>query len=181
MAISCCELSVHSCCGQLTKVNGTLRSRMRHMPRVLAVEVTSPDGQVAIVDATWQDYPLWDSGDTWVAFKAPSLADPDNPPYPGFAVATRRVSGTASDSTVTVEVWLREKPVGLREVHRSVFAVGDHGVEVGNEASGELTSLAIPQGRHDLQVWVDGNRPDQVQLVAFVLPKLHTDDQISSG
>ncbi|MEV4602567.1 hypothetical protein AB0K15_34880 [Amycolatopsis sp. NPDC049253] len=142
------------------------------MPRLLAIEVSPADGQVAMLDATWQDYPVWDSDDEWVAFRAPSLADPDRPPYPGFAVAAGGRIRRRGARTVVVEVWGREAPAGGHEVFRSVLSVGRHGVEVGNEDSGALTRLAIPEGQHDLQVWVDGHQPDQVTWIGFVLPEL---------
>ena len=142
------------------------------MPRLIAVELTPRDGQVAILDATWQDYPHWESSDEWVAFKALSLIHPDHPPYPGFAVATRGDVSRQGPHSVIVEVWCQEAPTGLHEVHRSVLAVGAHGIEVGNEDSGHLTSLDISRGQYDLQVWVDGDKPDRVALVAFVLSAL---------
>jgi hypothetical protein len=52
------------------------------------LDVHPHHAQVALVDATWQDYPQWETGDEHVVFRAASLTDPDNPPYPGFAVAT---------------------------------------------------------------------------------------------
>src|SRR5580693_1811031 len=53
------------------------------------LDVHPHHAQVALVDATWQDYPQWETGDEHVVFRAASLTDPDNPPYPGFAVATQ--------------------------------------------------------------------------------------------
>jgi hypothetical protein len=56
---------------------------------LIVLEVTPFQAQVALLDATWQDYPRWESDDEAVAYEAPSLTNPDSPPYPGFAVATQ--------------------------------------------------------------------------------------------
>jgi hypothetical protein len=67
---------------------------------LIVLEVTPFQAQVALLDATWQDYPRWESDDEAVAYEAPSLTNPDSPPYPGFAVATQSdiVDGSPGDS-----------------------------------------------------------------------------------
>ena len=51
---------------------------------------------------------MWGSGDTWVAYKAPSLIDPENLPYPGFAVRTRSRGGDGEPCQVVAEVWSQD-------------------------------------------------------------------------
>lgn len=58
--------------------------------------------QVALVDATWQDYPQWETGDERVAYKAPPLIHADDPPNPGGSPLRRaRTSTEAPSSTST--------------------------------------------------------------------------------
>ncbi len=68
---------------------------------------------VALFDATWQDYPRWESANDWVAFRAPSLSHPDTPPYPGFAGR-----GTAethpTGKLIRVELWSESRPSDQR-------------------------------------------------------------------
>jgi hypothetical protein len=137
------------------------------MPLIL--DVTPLSAQVAILDATWQDYPEWEGDERWVAFRAKSLIDPDNPPYPGIAVATRSDAGPDGPRQVRVEVWSEGVPRGLRCVHETVLSVGGHGVLVGNDDSGELTELKLAEGDHPLQVWVDADAPAFVSRVVFLL------------
>ena len=130
----------------------------------------SADG-VALLDATWQDYPRWESDDDAVAFKAPSLTDPDSPPYPGFAVATRPHSDSDRAQVVRVELWAGRSPHGLRLLHSSVLYVGGAGVELGN-AENSLIHAEVPAGDWDIEIWVDSDRDHAVRRVAFVLPRL---------
>jgi hypothetical protein len=141
------------------------------MPRLVAIDVVSIEAQVVILDATWQDYPQWREGDHWVAAQAPSLIDPGNPPYPGFAVATQPPAGPSGPVTTAVEVWRNQTPTGLHLVYQSILRVGDHGVRVGNPnpGSGGLTGLDLPRGDYPMQVWVDAHHPARVTRVAFVV------------
>jgi hypothetical protein len=135
----------------------------------LQVDVTPLYAQVAILDATWQDYPEWDDGQEWVAFRAESLIDPDNPPYPGIAVATRSDIGADGPCQVRVEVWSGGTPDGLRLIHETVLTIGIHGVLVGNDQSQDMTELALPEGDYPLQIWVDADTPGLVSRVIFLL------------
>lgn len=89
------------------------------IPLVTKVLVVPYGADVAIADATWQDYPAWEehADAQWVAFRAFSLIDPDNPPYPGIAVRTRPGTGSEVPPDVQVEMWHEEVPSGLRMVH----------------------------------------------------------------
>lgn len=127
----------------------------------------SEDG-VALLDATWQDYPRWEP-DEAVAFKAPSLTHPQSPPYPGFAVATR--SHVEHDHLIRVELWAETRPEGLRLLHTSVLYVGSAGVELGN-AEDSLIHTHVPPGEWKVEIWVDRDREDTMRRVAFVLPHL---------
>lgn len=112
----------------------------------LQIDVTPLSAQVAILDATWQDYPQWDDEQVWVAFRAESLVDPDSPPYPGIAVATRGDLGADGPRQVRVEVWFRGTPAGLRCIHETVLSVGLDGVLVGNEQANDMTTLELREG-----------------------------------
>lgn len=135
----------------------------------LRIDVSPLYAQVAILDATWQDYPEWDDGQEWVAFRAESLIDPDNPPYPGVAVATRGDIGTDGPCQVRVEVWSGGTPDGLRRIHKTVLSIGIHGVLVGNDQSNDMTELVLPEGNYPLEIWVDAETPDLVSRVVFLL------------
>jgi hypothetical protein len=140
------------------------------MPALVQVDVLPYEAQVALVHAAWQDYPRWEPGDKWVAYRAPSLIHPDSPPYPGVAVATRDAAGPDGPLQVRVEVWAEDEPPGLRCVHETVLAVGSQGVNVGNVyASGGSQRLMLARGAYPLKVLVDADRPDQVSRVAFVI------------
>jgi hypothetical protein len=143
------------------------------MPQLLALDVTPLHAQVALVDATWQDYPQWESGDEWVAFRAESLSHPDSTPYPGFAVATRSDLGESGPQAVTVEVWIGTRPLGLRKVHQSILSVGGHGVLVGNAETG-FTKLDLPRGEHHTEIRVNAGQPADVSRVVFVVGALDT-------
>ena len=126
------------------------------MTVLLKLDVRPHYAQVALVDATWQDYPQWETGEEQVVFCAESLTDPDNPPYPGFAVATQPDIGPGGGPrTVLVEVWSDGEPAGLRCVHQSVLQVGSHGVLIGNHQSGSMTELALARGEYRLRVLVN--------------------------
>jgi hypothetical protein len=139
---------------------------------LLKLDVRPHYAQVALVDATWQDYPQWETGDEQVVFGAESLTDPDNPPYPGFAVATQPDIGPDGPCTVRVEVWSDGEPAGLRCVHQSVLRVGSHGVLVGNDQSGSMTELALARGEYRLRVFVDAETTRDVSTVVFALSEL---------
>ena len=136
---------------------------------LLKLDVRPHYAQVALVDATWQDYPQWETGEEQVVFRAESLTDPDNPPYPGFAVATQPDIGPDGPRTVRVEVWSDGEPAGLRCVHQSVLHVGSHGVLVGNDQSGSMTELALARGEYRLRVLVDAETTRDVSRVVFAL------------
>ena len=55
------------------------------MPLLLQLDASPVESQVAIIDATWQDYPRWEPGQRWVVYLAPSLIHPDRPPFSGVA------------------------------------------------------------------------------------------------
>jgi hypothetical protein len=139
---------------------------------LLQLDVRPHHAQVALVDATWQDYPQWETGEEQVVFHAESLTDPDNPPYPGFAVATQADIGPDGPRTVRVEVWADGEPAGLRCAHQSVLHVGSHGVLVGNDQSGSMTELALARGEYRLRVLVDAEKTRDVSRVAFALSEL---------
>jgi hypothetical protein len=140
------------------------------MPVIAQLDVAPIEAQVVILDTTWQDYPRWESGDEWVAYRAPSLVHPDEPPYPGLAVATRSDIGPAGPQTVRVEVWQDEDPEGLHLVHRTTLSVSSsHGVMVGNQFGGRDQTLGLEGGAYPLSVWVDGITPETVSRVVFVL------------
>jgi hypothetical protein len=142
------------------------------MAQVVAVEVDPLDAQVALLDATWQDYPQWETSNRWVAYKAASLLRPDQPPYPGFAVATRPDTGPTGPQTVVVEVWIGSPPAGLRMVHASVLVVGRAGIVVGTDAT--PTRLELAPGSYPVQIWVDAARPEDVARVVFALSRDET-------
>ena len=137
---------------------------------LLQLDVRPHNAQVALVDATWQDYPQWETGDEEVVFRAESLTDPDNPPYPGFAVATRPDIGPDGPCTVRVEVWSGGEPARLRCVHQSVLYVGGHGVLVGNELGGiSMAEVGLARGEYPLRVFVDAEATRDVSRVVFAL------------
>lgn len=139
------------------------------MTVLLQLDVRPHNAQVALVDATWQDYPQWETGDEEVVFRAESLTDPDNPPYPGFAVATRPDIGPDGPRTVRVEVWSDGQPAGLRCVHQSVLYVGGHGVLVGNDLGSSMAELGLARGEYPLRVFVDAEATRDVSRVVFAL------------
>lgn len=125
---------------------------------------TSMDG-VALLDATWQDYPRWESNDDLVAFKAPSLADPETPPYPGFAVRTR-----TAGRPISTELRVSSRPKHLWLLHENLIWIGLHGVELGN-AEDSIEVRSAPSGVRRLEIWVDRKAADEIDLVAFVLSR----------
>jgi hypothetical protein len=133
------------------------------MTVLLRRRVTPDDGQVALLDAVWQDCPEVEGDGAWVWLRAPSLTHPDSPPYPGIAVATRR------DGQVDVEVLRDERPTGLRQVHATTLVLGDHGADLEHETADKLAERDLPPGYYDLEVWVDATRPREVAQVAFAL------------
>jgi hypothetical protein len=151
------------------------------MAVLLELNVVPFGSEVALVDRTWQDYPRWEDGQKWVAFRAPSLVHPDKPPYSGFVVATR--SGGERDwqqrpgkqrrgkPTVRVEVRLGLGPPELNCVHESVLAVSSHGVWVGNQDGGGSQNLELNDGNYPIRILVDAGTPDQVSRVVFALPR----------
>ena len=136
---------------------------------LLKLDVRPHYAQVALLDAAWQDYPQWETGDEQVVFRAESLTDPDNPPYPGFAVATQPDTGPDDPRTVRVEVWSDGEPAGLRCVCQSVLRVGSHGVIAGNDQSGSMTELTLARGEYHLRVLVDAEATRDVSRVVFAL------------
>jgi hypothetical protein len=92
---------------------------------LLQLDVSPLDAQVAIIDATWQDYPQWEAGEEWVAYRAPSLIHVAGPSHPGIAVATQGDMGDDGPRMVCVEVWSACEPEDLRCVHETVLRVGD--------------------------------------------------------
>lgn len=139
------------------------------MAVLLQLDVYPMESEVGLIDATWQDYPQWESGEEWVACRAPSLINPDRPPYPGFVVATRGYAGDGGPRTVRVEVWSGDEPAGLRCVHESVLAVGSHGVIVGDDSTGGQEALVLDRGEYPIRVLVDADKPDEVSRVVFAL------------
>jgi len=141
------------------------------VPRVFAQEVLPVDAHVALVDRTWQDYPYPDDDDAWVTFRAESLDDPDQPPYPGVTVKAGgwRDPAGQSKGVVLVEIWLHDTPPLLTCVFTTELHVGQHAVLVGNERS-TLHYESIDEGTYALSVFVD--TPDDqrtVRHVAFLL------------
>lgn len=141
-----------------------------HSARVLLAskEVWPMHAQVCILNSAWQDYPQWTTGGEAVAYRAESLVDPDRPPFPGFAVATRPDVGPGSAGPVLVEVMRDEVPADLTLVHQSSLYISDGGVKVGNEESG-LLAVDLPRGTWALQIWVDSQVPAEVSRVTFVV------------
>lgn len=139
------------------------------MPLLLRKEVHPSLGQVAMVDATWQDYPEWLQDDKWVAYRAQSLINPDSPPHPGVAVATRLSGGERGGRGVVVEVWEGTPPTDVHLVHAMTLHVGRVGVEVGDVIDGDSSRVPIPPGEHPLGIWVDADSPLEVGRVVFVL------------
>ena len=108
-SVRCEPDAVHETCEVILagprSVDATILTGQSGLVSVLAsVEVVPIHAQVCLLEATWQDYPQWESGDEAVAFKSPSLVDPDRPPYPGFAVATRSDLSDGHASQVLVEL-----------------------------------------------------------------------------
>lgn len=140
------------------------------MPALLAFDVRPFAAEVALLDATWQDYPQWEPEDTWVAYHAPSLINQDSPPYPGVVVATSDLARPDDRRSVRVEVWTADEPTGLHCVHETVLVVSSHhGVYVGTGGAprGRSEQLTLPAGEYPLRVLVDASRPDQVTRVVF--------------
>jgi hypothetical protein len=133
--------------------------------------VVPDEAEVAIVDATWQDYPEWeeDADAQWVASRAFSLIDADNPPYPGIAVRTRPGTGSEEPQEVQVEIWQDEVPSGVHRVHSTLLNLGLHGVELGDVRWGHSEKVGLEAGKYELEVWVDGEAPHLVSRVVFVL------------
>jgi hypothetical protein len=133
---------------------------------IASLDVAPVLGQVALVDATSPDFPEW-GDDPWVAYRSPSAGDPEQPPFPGVAVAAGGGSG-GEPRPVSVRLLKSERPTGLRMVHRTWLRVGGHGLVVGNEMS-QTRRVAFARGVYPLEVWVDAARPDDVGAVAFVV------------
>jgi hypothetical protein len=143
---------------------------MTGVPMLKAIDVTPHHGQVALLDATWQDYPEWEAGNETVAYKAESLIDPDSPPYPGFAVAARS-DPRERRATVKVELWASDRPFGLRLIHESVLSVGRAGVVIGDDGYSML-NVEVPTGKWAIEIWTDADHPSEASRVVFVLPDL---------
>lgn len=152
---------------------GSRRAYRSSVTVLLQLDVSPLDAQVALVDATWQDYPHWETGEEWVAYRAPSLISPDRPPYPGFVVATRGDLGPDDPRGVRVEVWSGDEPTGLRCVHENILWVGNHGVFVGNDQGAHMAKLMLARGEYALRVLVDADRPSDVSRVVFALGEQH--------
>jgi hypothetical protein len=135
---------------------------------LMSAELAPAHAQVCIVNSAWQDYPQWTTGGEAVAYRANSLVDPDNPPFPGFAVATRPDAGPGSSGQVLVQVLRDEVPSNLVLIHRSQLYISDQGVDVGNVESG-LVHVDLPRGTWGLEIWTDSERPADVSRVTFVL------------
>lgn len=136
---------------------------------LLKLDVSPLHAQVALVDATWPDYPQWETGDKPVVFRAESLSDPDNPPDPGFAVATRPDMGPDGPRLVLVEAWSGDEPTELHCAHQSVLHVGNNGVIVGNELAGTIARLMLSHGQYPLRILVDAEARGEVSRVVFAL------------
>jgi hypothetical protein len=141
------------------------------MAVVISLAVLPLHAQVALLDATWQDYPGWDAGNETVAFRAPSLLNPDGPAYPGFAVATRPDTADGRLQEVQVEVWTGQHPDGMHQIHTGVLSVGRAGAVVGNGES-RLVPANLPEGNWQLEIWVDAHDPEDISKVVFALPEL---------
>jgi len=141
------------------------------MAVVVSLDMLPLPAQVALLDATWQDYPDWEDGNEQVAFRARSPINPHLPPYPGFAVTTRPDTASGRLRMVRMQVWTGQRPDDLRKIHDSVLHVGRAGVVVGNEEY-RLISLDLPRGDWPLEIWVDAAAPGEVSRVVFALPTL---------
>lgn len=148
---------------------------------LIQLDVSPHDSQVALVDATWQDYPQWETGEEQVVFRAPSLIAPDQPPYPGFAVATQADIGPDGPRKVRVEVWSGEEPGGLHCIHQNVLCVGRAGVLVGNDPSGTMTKLTLARGQYALRILVDAETPYAVSRVVFALSEQKPDQRADTA
>jgi hypothetical protein len=132
-----------------------------------SLDVGPLHAQVALLDATWQDYPEWDIGDEEVAYRASSLMHPESPPYPGFAVATRPDFDNGKPQKVRVELWIEDHPATLRLIHVNRLYVGRAGVEIGSDADSIVVD--VPPGDWQIEIWVDGAQPSSVARVVFAL------------
>jgi len=121
-----------------------------------SVEIVPLHAQVALLDASWQDYPEWQSGNEDVAV-GPG----------GFAVATRPDVDALGAHTIRVDVHRDTRPDGMRLVHRGALTVGAKGILVGNLA-GEVP-IELSPGRWAVEIWVDAERPNSVGHVVFVV------------
>jgi hypothetical protein len=133
----------------------------------MQLDVLPYQGEVSIIHAAWQDYPRWEPGNSWVAFRAPMLSHPDTPPYPSVVVAAQPLPGPDGPREVRVEVWAEDEPTGLHCVHETVLAVGSVGVNVGNQHGGGLKCLRLDRGKYPFRVLVDADRPEDVTRVVF--------------
>lgn len=137
------------------------------MPLLVSFDVTPLLGQVAIVDALSTDFPEWGE-DPWVAYRSPSAADPDSPPFPGVAVAAGGPPHDGGPVPVAVRLLRDERPTDRRLVHRTSLKVQGREVIVGNEMS-QTRRVPCPRGVYPLEVWVDADRPEEVSAVDFVV------------
>lgn len=147
-----------------------LSSRLRQSASVLiwSRQVPPVGAIVTIADAECQFEPSWRRGRTLVDHDIFGLVDPEHPPYPSFAVATRREADVPNSGPVTVTVLCDEAPDDLIPIHSSVLYVGGHGVLVGNERS-IAAEVDLAEGCWPLQIWTDSPEPDEVARVSFVV------------
>ena len=121
---------------------------------VLDVQTRPYYGQVALFDPTVEgSYPDWDSGELEAVGGESGLAVATRADHLGFA---------------SIEVWLGRdsEDRGFRAVLESTIAVAGNGVLVGSVTGNDLHLVAIPPGRHRVQVLVSGPR-DGVDRVSF--------------
>lgn len=138
---------------------------MRPVHTLAALWVRDPDGLIEFTDSTWQDYPRWRPGDTWVAYWGPSLIS-DAPPFPGVAVRTLDAR-THPGRALRIEVTREPPNAPLHRVADRSLTVGPAGMYL---AAGS-TSLHVPlaTGNYPCEVWVDASEPSHVGHVAIWL------------
>src|SRR3954451_13734474 len=145
------ELSIGTC------HNSAPTSTMEFVSVLASVEILPLHAQVALLDASWQDYPEWQDGNEDVAVGSG-----------GFAVATRPDVDDLATGTVRVDVQIDGQPDGMRLVHNGAMTVGAKGILVGNFEAGVMP-IELPPGPWAVEIWVDAERPHLVSHVVFVV------------
>lgn len=123
--------------------------------------VLGPCDEIDVLDATWQDLPVWGPGDVWVAMDAPDLAY-SGPPHPGLLIRVGLLKGDRLELTID----RRDPPADLQCVFTGELIVGASGLSI---SPGSVRDVPLLTGNYPVGVWGDADRPEAVRRCVVVL------------